>query len=73
MREKNRKDGHAEQSKRFIEKARELGCDEDEAAFKAKLRIIAAAPPPPKGGKLVVNPAPKEKRLKAASGRQKNA
>lgn len=29
------------QSERFIEMARELGCDEDEAAFKAKLAQIA--------------------------------
>jgi hypothetical protein len=31
------------QSKRFIETARELGCDEDEAAFDEKLRQIAMA------------------------------
>lgn len=29
------------QSDRFIETARALGCDEDEAAFKAKLAVIA--------------------------------
>jgi hypothetical protein len=34
-----------EQSKRFIETARELGCDEDEAAFDEKLRRIATAKP----------------------------
>jgi hypothetical protein len=34
-----------DQSKRFIEKAREFGCDEDEAAFEAKLKKIAKAPP----------------------------
>jgi hypothetical protein len=28
--------------------ARELECDDDEAAFKAKLRQIAKAPKPPK-------------------------
>jgi hypothetical protein len=33
-----------EQSKRFIETARELGCDEDEAAFDEKLKRIATAP-----------------------------
>ena len=33
------------QSDRFIELARELGCDEDEAAFKAKLRQIARQKP----------------------------
>ncbi len=36
-----------EQSKRFIETARELGCDEDEAAFDEKLRRIATAKPKP--------------------------
>jgi hypothetical protein len=30
----------------FKEKARELGCDEDEAAFERRLRKIAKAPPP---------------------------
>jgi len=33
------------QSKRFIETARELGCDEDEAAFDEKLKRIATAKP----------------------------
>ena len=33
------------QSQRFIETARELGCDEDEAAFDEKLRRIASAKP----------------------------
>jgi hypothetical protein len=32
-----------DQSERFIETARELGCDEDEAAFDEKLRRIATA------------------------------
>lgn len=36
------------QSKRFIETARELGCDEDEAAFDEKLKRIATAKPKPK-------------------------
>lgn len=31
---------------RFIKKARELGCDEDEAAFEARLRKVAKAPAP---------------------------
>ena len=30
-----------------IDKARELGCDEDEAAFEKRLRRIAKAPPAP--------------------------
>ena len=33
------------QRERFIETARELGCDEDEAAFDEKLRRIASAKP----------------------------
>lgn len=44
------------QSERFIEMARELGCDEDEAAFKAKLGQIARhkrrAMHPPKGTRM---------------------
>jgi len=36
------------QHERFIETARELGCDEDEAAFDEKLRRIATAKPKPK-------------------------
>jgi hypothetical protein len=34
------------QSQRFIDKARELGCDEDEAAFEERLRKIAKTTPP---------------------------
>lgn len=33
----------SDQSRRFIETARELGCDEDEAAFDEKLKRIAQA------------------------------
>ena len=36
------------QRERFIETARELGCDEDEAAFEEKLRRIATVKPKPK-------------------------
>ena len=39
------------QSERFIETARALGCDEDEAAFEAKLRQIASYKPSPKAPK----------------------
>lgn len=35
------------QSERFIEMAHELGCDEDEAAFKAKLAGIVQHKPSP--------------------------
>ena len=31
---------------KFIEAARELGCDEDEDAFKNRLKKLASAPPP---------------------------
>ena len=34
-----------EQKRRFIETARALGCDDDEAAFKAKLAVIARQKP----------------------------
>ena len=34
-----------EQSRRFIEKARELGCDEDEAKFIKTIRKIALSKP----------------------------
>ena len=34
------------QKQKFIDKARELGCDEDEAAFEERLRTIAKAQPP---------------------------
>jgi len=47
----------SEQSQRFIETARALSCDDDEAAFKEKLGRIArqkpkaVAPSPPKKAK----------------------
>jgi hypothetical protein len=44
------------QGKAFIQKAREFGCDEDEAAFEKRLRKIAKAKPSdqpkPKGRKV---------------------
>ena len=36
----------AEQHERFVEAARQLGCDEDEDAFNRVLRKVASAPPP---------------------------
>jgi hypothetical protein len=42
-----KQESQADQSKRFIETARELGCDEDEAAFDEKLKRIARARPKP--------------------------
>jgi hypothetical protein len=38
---------HSEQSKAFIEAARDLGCDEDPAHFEEKLKKVAAHKPPP--------------------------
>jgi hypothetical protein len=43
----HREDG-AEQHQRFKELARELGCDEDEAAFDAALKKVAERAPLPK-------------------------
>jgi len=40
-----KQDADKAQSRRFIDKARELGCDEDEAAFDERLRKIAKAQP----------------------------
>lgn len=49
----------AEQQRAFAETARALGCDEDEAAFRDKLRVIARQKPKdePRQGK-----APPKKR-----------
>lgn len=41
------KDGGESQGRKFIDTARELGCDEDEAAFDDKLKRIARHKPPP--------------------------
>ncbi len=46
------------QSERFIETARALECDEDEAAFKAKLAVIARQKPKEQGA------VPKKAKLK---------
>jgi len=37
----------SEQSKRFIEAARELGCDDDEDALKARMKRLAETKPAP--------------------------
>jgi hypothetical protein len=39
------------QSQRFVEKARELECDESEVTFEAKLKKIAGAQATPKAAK----------------------
>lgn len=44
----NGKKDDPEQSKRFIETARALECDEDEAAFDEKLKRIATAKSKPR-------------------------
>lgn len=36
----------SEQSKRFVEAARALQCDEDEQAFEKRLKEVATSPPP---------------------------
>ncbi len=51
------------QRERFIETARELGCDEDEAAFDEKLKRIATAKPKP------VAATPKRKPRSRATGK----
>lgn len=42
------KKGEAKQPTKFREAARELGCDEDEAAFDEKLKRLGKHPPPEK-------------------------
>lgn len=49
-----------EQSRKFIETARQLGCDEDEAAFNEKLKRIARQKPRPPDA-----PAPKDDKEEA--------
>jgi hypothetical protein len=51
-----------DQHRRFVETARELGCDEDEAAFEEKLRRIATAKPMLKSPKKPTKVEPKSKR-----------
>jgi hypothetical protein len=36
----------SDQSRKFIEAAKELGCDEDEAGFDEIVKKVAKAPPP---------------------------
>jgi hypothetical protein len=36
----------SDQAKRFVGAARNLGCDENEDAFDAKLKKVASSPPP---------------------------
>ena len=42
---KSVKAGATTQHRSFIETARELGCDEDEDAFKERLKKLTSAPP----------------------------
>ena len=44
---KSRKSPTSKQAQKFIAKARELGCDEDEAVFDEKLKSIASSKPRP--------------------------
>jgi hypothetical protein len=43
----------SDQYRRFIETARELGCDEDEAAFDEKLKRIATVKPKTKNKRKI--------------------
>jgi hypothetical protein len=45
LKQQTKSQDHCTQSQRFIHKARELGCDEDEATFKKKLKVIARQKP----------------------------
>lgn len=51
MSNKDHKPKAIDQGKRFIEAARELDCDEDQDAFKERLKKLASAPPPASVGK----------------------
>ena len=46
-----------EQHKRFVEKARELGCDENENRFNATLKKIAKSETQKKNGKAPISPS----------------
>jgi hypothetical protein len=52
---------NASQIDRFRETARELGCDEDEAAFKDKLRVIARQKPKEESGQAA-RPTPRQRK-----------
>lgn len=56
---KKKDEGTTEQQARFRKAARELGCDEDEAAFKERLKKLASAPPPESVEKRKVKKAAK--------------
>ena len=48
---------HDNRHKRFVENARELGCDEDENRFNTTLKKIARNEPQKKNGKGAVSPS----------------
>lgn len=52
-----------EQHDRFIEAARALGCDEDEATFTEKLKVIASHKPAPKAAADKLAKAKQEPKL----------
>ncbi len=43
---KKQSSGHPSQLEKFKQAARELECDDDEEAFRAKLKKLTEAPPP---------------------------
>ena len=47
MPKRGRNDDDSDQSRRFIEAAREFGCDEDEEALKARMKRLAESKPAP--------------------------
>jgi hypothetical protein len=47
MPKRGHKDDDRDQSRRFIEAARELGCDDDEDAFKERMKRLAESKPAP--------------------------
>jgi hypothetical protein len=55
----NNKKSQSEQSKRFIEAARNAGCSEEEAVFDENLKKIARHKPPPG-----LAPEPKKPKIK---------
>ena len=65
MNDERKPRGDGSQRARFIEAARALGADEDEAAFRAKLAVIARQRPAPE---LPSRPKPARKPKKSGQG-----
>lgn len=52
MKHPNKRSADKDQADKFRDLARELGCDEDEEAFKEKVRKVAGAPRAPSRDEL---------------------